>query len=280
LAGSTEMSEQKNITEEELLEILQLLLHQYGYDFLNYSQASLKRRIFHFMDVMHIDSTYNLKYNLINHKDFFIQFLQTVMINTTDMFRDPVFYKTIREKILPELATYPIIKIWHAGCATGEEVFSLSILLYEEQLLHRCLIYATDLITVNLESARKGIFSLSNMKEYIRNYHEAGGKNDFSSYYTARYDYVMIDKVLQKNIVFSNHNLVTDNVFNEFQLIFCRNVLIYFNPLLQNKVINLLYNSLSPLGYLALGIKESLPFRDLNSKFDSVYPALKIFKRK
>ncbi|HXL56269.1 MAG TPA: CheR family methyltransferase [Chitinophagaceae bacterium] len=274
------MSNQKNITDEELLDILQLLLHQYGYDFLNYSPASLKRRILHFMNAMHINSTYDLKYNLINRNDFFTQFLQTVTINTTDMFRDPPFYKTVREKILPQLATYPIIKIWHAGCATGEEVFSLSILLHEEKLLNRCLIYATDLNNDNLERAGKGIVSLNNMKEYIRNYHEAGGKNDFSLYYTARYDYVMIDKALRKNIIFSHHNLVTDNVFNEFQLIFCRNVLIYFNPVLQNKVINLLYSSLVPSGYLALGTKESLLFTDLNSKFDSVYPALKIFKRR
>jgi len=274
------MSKQKNITDEELLDILQLLLHQYGYDFLQYSQASLKRRILHFMDVMHINNAYDLKFNLTNHKGSFIQFLETVTVNTTDMFRDPPFYKTIREKILPELATYPIIKIWHAGCATGEEVFSLSILLHEEQLLNRCQIYATDLNSINLERAAKGIIPLRNMKEYIRNYRESGGKNDFSSYYTARYDYVMIDKALRKNIVFSHHNLVTDNVFNEFQLILCRNVLIYFNSLLQNKVINLLYNSLSPLGYLALGIKESLLFTDLSSKFESVYPALKIFKRR
>ena len=274
------MSKQKNITDEELLDILKLLLYQYGYDFLQYSQASLKRRILHFMDVMHINNAYDLKFNLTNHKGSFIQFLETVTVNTTDMFRDPPFYKTMREKILPELATYPIIKIWHAGCATGEEVFSLSILLHEEQLLNRCQIYATDLNSINLDRAAKGIIPLRNMKEYIRNYRESGGKNDFSSYYTARYDYVMIDKALRKNIVFSHHNLVTDNVFNEFQLILCRNVLIYFNSLLQNKVINLLYNSLSPLGYLALGIKESLLFTDLNSKFESVYPALKIFKRR
>ncbi len=274
------MSKQKTITDEELLDILQLLLHQYGYDFLQYSYTSLKRRILHFMDVMRINDTYDLKFNLTNHKGSFIQFLEMVTVNTTDMFRDPPFYKTIREKILPELATYPIIKIWHAGCATGEEVFSLSILLHEERLLNRCQIYATDVNSINLERAGKGIIPLKNMKEYIKNYHEAGGKNDFSSYYTARYDYVMIDKALRKNIVFSHHNLATDNVFNEFQLILCRNVLIYFNPLLQNKVLKLLYNSLSPLGYLALGIKESLLFTDLNSKFDSVYPALKIFKRR
>jgi chemotaxis protein methyltransferase CheR len=195
------------------------------------------------------------------------------------MFRDPMFYKTLREKIFPELATYPIIKIWHAGCATGEEAFSLAILLHEEKLLERCRIYATDLNTVNLDTARKGIIPLSKMKQYTGNYHRSGGKSDFSSYYTARYDYVLINKEIRKNIIFSHHNLAGDTIFNEFQLILCRNVLIYFNPVLQNRVINLLYQSLSPFGYLALGMKESLLFTDLNSKFDSVYNSVKIFKR-
>jgi len=274
------MSKQRNITDEELVEILQLLLHQYGYDFCNYTTASLKRRILHFMDAMRINNVYDLKYSLTDHKDFFTQFLQTVTVNTTDMFRDPTFYKTIREKILPELATYPVIKIWHAGCATGEEVFSLSILLYEAQLLKRCLIYATDVNAVNLERASKGFVPLDNLKEYIHNYHESGGKNDFSSYYTARYDYLQINKELLTNIVFSHHNLVSDGVFNEFQLILCRNVLIYFNSHLQNKVVTLLYDSLSLLGYLGLGTKESLLFTDLKSKFDCVYPTQNIFKRR
>jgi chemotaxis protein methyltransferase CheR len=274
------MSKQKNITDEELLEIQQLLLHQYGYDFLNYTPASLKRRILHFMDAMRIYNIYDLKYNLTNQKDFFTQFLQTVTVNITSMFRDPAFYKTLGEKIIPELATYPIIKIWHAGCATGEEVFSLSILLYEAQLLNRCLIYATDLNAVNLKRASKGILPLHNLKEYISNYQEADGKNDFCSYFNTSYDQLTLNEELRTNIVFSPHNLVSDSVFNEFQLILCRNVLIYFNSHLQNKVVNLLYNSLSPFGYLALGTKESLLFTDLRSKFDCIYPAQKIFKRR
>jgi chemotaxis protein methyltransferase CheR len=280
MAVAIRMSTPINITDEELQEILQLLSHQYGYDFTNYVHASLKRRIVHFMNTHHFQNIYDLKYNLINQKNSFNQLLQTITINVTDMFRDPLFYKALREKIFPELATYPLIKIWHAGCATGEEVFSLAIFLHEENLLSRCRIYATDLNTVNLAKAQKGIIPLANMKEYSQNYYEAGGKNHFSDYYTAKYDHVLIDKELRKNIVFSHHNLVTDNVFNEFQLILCRNVLIYFDPVLQNKVLNLLYNSLSPLGFLAIGIKESLLFTDLNSKFDNVLPSFKIFKRR
>jgi chemotaxis protein methyltransferase CheR len=280
MAGTINMSDQQNISDEELKDVLQLLLHQYGYDFTNYSHSSLKRRISHFMDVHHISTLYDLKYNLINQKKNFTELLQTITINVTDMFRDPPFYKALREKIFPELATYPLIKIWHAGCATGEEVFSLAILLYEENLLNRCRIYATDLNSVNLAKAQKGIIPLTNMKEHTRHYHEAGGKSDFSNYYTAKYDHVLIDKELRKNILFSKHNLVTDSIFNEFQLILCRNVLIYFDPLLQNKVLNLLYNSLSPFGFLAIGLKESLLFTDLNSKFDHLIPSLKIFKRR
>jgi chemotaxis protein methyltransferase CheR len=269
-----------NITDEELAEILQLLLNQYGYDFTNYSHTSLKRRLLHFMNSSHIQTLYDLKYNLINQKEFFTQLLQTITINVTDMFRDPLFYKALREKIFPALATYPLIKIWHAGCATGEEVFSLAILLHEQNLLNRCRIYGTDLNSFNLTKAEKGIIPLNDMRKCIQRYREAGGKSDFSEYYTAKYDHVLINKELRKNIFFSHHNLVTDNVFNEFQLILCRNVLIYFDPLLQNKVINLLYNSLSSLGYLAIGLKESLLFTDLNSKFDNIHPALKIYRRR
>jgi chemotaxis protein methyltransferase CheR len=274
------MSNLKNITDTELKEILQLLLHRYGYDFTNYSPSSIRRRLLRFMNNTGTHTVYELKYNLLNHKEFFHRLLQNITVNVTDMFRDPPFYKKLRDKIFPHLATYPLIKIWHAGCATGEEVFSLAILLYEEKLLDRCRIYATDLNTVDLERARSGIIPLSNMKDYSSNYHQCSGKNDFSSYYTALYDYVLINKELRKNIVFSHHNLVTDKVFNEFQLILCRNVLIYFTPVLQTQVVNLLYNSLSPFGYLALGMKESLLFTDLNSKFESVYPNVKIFKRK
>jgi chemotaxis protein methyltransferase CheR len=274
------MNRQLNITDEELQEILQVLMHQHGYDFINYSHASLKRRLVHFMNIQHIETIYDLKYSIINQKDIFIKLLQSIAINVTDMFRDPPFYKALREKILPELATYPIIKIWHAGCSTGEEVFSLAILLHEENLLNRCLIYATDLNTVNLAKAETGIIPLGNMKEYAQHYYETGGKYNFADYYTAKYDHALINKDLRKNILFSHHNLVTDSVFNEFQLIVCRNVLIYFDPELQNKVLNLLYNSLSPFGYLAIGMKESLLFTDLSSKFENVLPSVRIFKRR
>src|SRR5215831_8557044 len=209
------MKKQINITDEELEEILQLLLQQYGYDFTNYSRASLKRRLMRFMNARHINTLPDLKNNLLNQKEYFTELLQTITINVTNMFRDPSFYKALCEKIFPVLATYPLIKIWDAGCATGEEAFSLAILLHEQNLLSRCLIYATDLNTVNLTKAEKGIIPLGNMKECIQRYREAGGQNDFSEYYIAKYDHALIDKELRKNIIFSLHNLVTDNVFNK-----------------------------------------------------------------
>jgi len=269
-----------NITDEALHDILQLLLDQYGYDFTEYSQTSLKRRVIRFMDISQITTAEELIYQLHTKKTLFHKLLQTVTVNVTEMFRDPTFYKILREKILPELATYPIIKIWHAGCATGEEVFSLAILLSEENLLNRCRIYATDINPENIDKARKGIITVANMKEYTQNYYKSGGRKDFSSYYTARYDHVLISRELRKDIIFAQHNLVTDTVFNEFQLILCRNVLIYFNESLQKKVINLFYDSLSPLGYFAIGMKESLFFKDLNNLFDSAIPAHKIFKKR
>jgi len=269
-----------NFTAENIKTLQQLVLQQYGYDFTQYSKASFERRIARFLNITGLESFYDLKYHLINNKEFFTFFLENITVNVTEMFRDPVFYKNIREKVLPQLATYPVIKIWHAGCATGEEVFSMCILLHEENLLKRSIIYATDINPKNIEHARQGIVPLNVMRDYTQNYHSSGGKNDFSSYYTASYDNVLIKKELRKHIVFSQHNLVTDHAFNEFQLILCRNVLIYFDKALQNRVIRLFYDSLAPYGFLALGIKESLLFSDIRNNFEVNEMATKIFRRK
>ncbi|WP_153800433.1 CheR family methyltransferase [Foetidibacter luteolus] len=274
------MTEEKNISNDELKELQELVLYRYGYDFSQYSKASFVRRVLRFFEVAGVASFYDFKYNLVNNKEFFAFFLENVTVNVTEMFRDPSFYRGLREKVLPALATYPVIKIWHAGCATGEEVFSMCILLEEAGLLSRSIIYATDINPKNLDQAKKGIIPLTAMKEYIQNYHLSGGRQDFSSYYTARYDNVLIKKELRKNIVFSQHNLVTDYAFNEFQLVLCRNVMIYFEKELQNRVMHLFYDSLPSGGYLALGIKESLLFTDVRWKFETVDAASKIFRRK
>lgn len=272
-------AEKIEITDEELNELLTIVYNTYGYNFNDYSKASLMRRVKRFMQEAKLKSSYDLKFYLTNDKAVFDYFLQSLTVNVTEMFRDPEFYKAIREKVIPVLASYPIIKIWHAGCSSGEEVFSMAILLHEAGLLNRSKIYATDINPLNIEKAKKGILPLDVMKDYVSNYIKSGGQNDFASYYTARYNNAIISKELRENVVFSQHNLVTDQVFNEFQLVCCRNVMIYFNKSLQNRVIHLFYDSLSTFGYLALGIKESLLFTDIRNKFEEVSRHEKIFRR-
>lgn len=274
------MEEKKGIHAEELDGIIQMLLHRYGYDFTNYTKGSLLRRVNRFAKEVGSSSAYDLKYKLLNSEPVFQHFLQEVTVNVTELFRDPAYYKAMREKVLPVLASYPIIKIWHAGCSTGEEVFSMCILLHEAGLLKRARIYATDINPANLEKARSGILPLSNMKEYTTNYLKSGGKRDFADYYTARYDHAIIKEELRAQIVFSQHNLVSDTVFNEFQLISCRNVMIYFDKQLQNRVLQLFLDSLSSLGFLALGLKESILFSTVKDKFNSINKSAKIYRRK
>jgi chemotaxis protein methyltransferase CheR len=271
------MSEE--ISHEDLSAIVQLIRAEYGYDFSGYSEASLKRRFVKFCRQANV-SLFELKYNIVNDRTFFLWMLQSLTVNVTEMFRDPSFYKALREEILPALSTYPIIKIWHAGCSTGEEAYSMAIMLHEAGLLQRSKIYATDMNMANLEKANEGIIPLTAMKDYTANYQQAGGTADFADYYTARYDHAIINKELRRNILFTQHNLVTDYVFNEFQLICCRNVMIYFNSNLQNRVLNLFYQSLVPLGYLGLGIKESMLFADCKSKFETVNSKNKIYRLK
>ena len=267
------------MTNAELEEIITLLKHEYGYDFSNYSVASFQRRVYRVMSLYHLSNFYDLKYAITNDKKFVTKFVQDITVNVTEMFRDPSFYKKLHNKVLPALASYPSIKIWHAGCSTGEEAYSMAILLHEMGLLNRTLIYATDLNKAAIDKAKKGIVDMKYVKEYTQNYLKSGGRAEFSSYYTARYDNAILQKNLRDKIVFSQHNLVSDSAFNEFQLICCRNVLIYFNRTLQNHVLSLFYSSLSPLGYLALGIKESLLFTEVKDKFDTVDNTTKIFRR-
>lgn len=259
---------------------MQVVKNYHGYDFFDYSKASLLRRINKFLDDNQLETIYGLKSKLINEPNYFQHFLQTVTVNVTEIFRDPVFYKILREKVIPILASYPKFNIWHAGCSTGEEVFSMCILLQEAGLLERARIYATDINPNNIEKAATGIIPLKYMKDYTSNYIKAGGQQDFADYYTAKYDCALIKNELRKYIFFSQHNLVTDRAFNEFQLICCRNVLIYFNKELQKQVIDLFYESLSPLGIMALGIKESLMLIDNGNRFETIDKTTKIFRRK
>lgn len=274
------MSQVLQLNTRELAQVIQLIYQTYGYDFSDYAHASLLRRVSRCMQQAGMKTAYELTYKLTNDPLFFDWFLQTLTVNVTEMFRDPTFYEDMREKVLPKLATYPVIKIWHAGCATGEEVFSMAILLAEAGLLDRTRLYATDLNPANLEKARQGIIPLAHMRAYTDNYLQAGGKNAFSSYYTALYDHAIIRKEYRKNIVLAQHNLAVDTVFNEFQLICCRNVLIYFNRDLQSRVFQLFYDSLAPRGYLATGMKESMQTSSIRPQFETVSLPTRIYRRK
>lgn len=266
----------QNLAYQSLLE---LILHQYGYDFTNYAKPSLYRRIDKFISEHQIESVNNLQHIISQHQTVFQQFIKELTVNVTELFRDPLYYKFIRDIIIPRLASYPIINIWHAGCSTGEEVFSMCILLKEAGLLKRSRIYATDINASNLEKAKQGIIALRSMRDYTLNYQQSGGLADFSEYYTAKYDMAMINESIRSSIIFSQHNLVSDHPFNEFQLIMCRNVMIYFNRILQERVLNLLHNSLSPLGYLGIGVKETLDFSSVQPYFEPINKNLRLYKR-
>ncbi len=255
------------ISEEDIDLLLNDVAELYGYDFTLYSKASLTRRLNRLYALDFFPSFAEFRYKVRNDKDYLQRFIEEITVNVTEMFRDPTFYQTLRTEILPMLATNPYIKIWHAGCSTGEEVFSMSILLKELNLLHKSLIYATDINPKVLEKMASGIFPLSSIKQYSENYIASGGTKDFSSYYTAKYDKAIFDSELIKKIVHSTHNLVSDGSFNEFNLILCRNVLIYFDKPLQDRVFTLFDASLAKLGYLCLGTKETLNFSAINVNY-------------
>ena len=264
---------------KEFADLLEAIRFVYGYDFTDYSEASVKRRINNFMTNRKITTVGILGDMILKDEKLFEVFIQEISVTVTEMFRDPTFYKSLRNHVLKRLATYPFIKIWLAGCATGEEVYSIAILFQEEGLLNRVIIYATDINQKSLQIAKEGVYPLANMKQYTSNYQNAGGKKSFSEYYMAKYDSVLFDKSLKQNIVFAAHNLAIDKSFNEFQLIICRNVLIYFNQKLQNKVINLFYESLCPFGFLGLGNKESLLYAEKKKNFEDVDQKEKIFMK-
>lgn len=264
---------------KELKELIESIRFIYGYDFTDYAEASFRRRVSHFMTNRKITAMDQLGKIILQDEKILEEFIQQVSVTVTEMFRDPLFYKSLRANVMKRLATYPFIKIWIAGCATGEEIYSVAILLQEEGLLNRSVIYATDINQKSLQIARDGVYAVENMKSYTLNYQKAGGTKSFSEYYKSKYNSVIFDKALKQNIVFAPHNLVVDKSFNEFQLVICRNVLIYFNQQLQNRVINLFFESLCPFGFLALGNKESLLFTDKKKHFDEIDRKEKIFMK-
>jgi chemotaxis protein methyltransferase CheR len=255
------------IREEEAQLLVQDVLELYGYDFTEYAHASLRRRINRLFVLDRFPSFAEFRYRIRQDEAYLRRFVEEITVNVTEMFRDPAFFQTLQREVLPTLATYPLIRIWHAGCATGEEVYSLAILLEEAGLLHKALQYATDLNPSVLDQARAGIFPLSHMRQYSENYIQSGGTNEFSSYYTANYDRAILNGSLRRNMIFSTHNLVSDGSFNEFQLILCRNVLIYFDKELQDRALQLFDASLEQMGFLALGSKETLRFSNIHNHY-------------
>jgi chemotaxis protein methyltransferase CheR len=268
-----------HIPDKEYAELLEAIRFVYGYDFTEYAVPSVKRRITHFMQGNNIVAIDQLGKILLRDENIFAQFVQHLSVTVTEMFRDPTFYRRLRIIIDEQLRTYPIIKIWIAGCATGQEVYSVAIMLRELGLLGRSIIYATDINQHSLQLAKQGIYSLDSMRTYTQNYLDAGGREEFSKYYLASENAAIFDQSLKENVVFSPHNLAIDQSFNEFQMILCRNVIMYFNQSLQNKVVDLLYQSLCPFGYLGLGDKESLLFADKQKVFEEVDRKEKIYRK-
>lgn len=272
-------AEKSGLEKIEIQLLTEGIFRHYGFDFRDYSYPSLRRRIWKRVYAEGLTTVAGLIEKVLHDPASMERLLLDLSINVTAMFRDPTFYLAFRRKVIPMLRTYPFVRIWHAGCSTGEEVYSMAILLQEEGLYDRCRIYATDINEAVLQKAKSGIFPISTMQENTSNYIAAGGTGTFSDYYTARYDYALFRPALRENVVFAQHNLVTDSSFNHFNVILCRNVLIYFNSTLQERVQNLFINSLEMFGILGLGKKETIRFTSVADHYEELDAEEKLFRR-
>jgi len=259
--------------------LLEGIYARYGLDFRDYALSSLLRRVRLMLLQERVGAVRELEERIRRDEDCMERVLPLLSIHTTAMFRDPDFFRAFREEVVPRLRDEPYLRVWHAGCSTGEEVYSLAIVLHEEGLLPRCRIYATDINAAALARARRGVYSLAHMREYTRNYMLAGGTRAFSEYYTAGYGSVLFHPYLRRNVKFTRHNLATDDFFQEFQVIVCRNVLIYFNDRLQNRALGLLSESLEPGGSLGLGAKESLQFTDVEGRYTELGDDTRLYQK-
>jgi chemotaxis protein methyltransferase CheR len=279
-AGSSEHPPARDDLEEiELALLLEGIFRKYGFDFREYAPASLRRRVWRRVYAEGLSTISALQAKLLHDPACMERLLLDLSINVTSMFRDPSFYSAFRAKVVPLLRTYPFTRVWVAGCSTGEEVYSLAILLREEELYDRTRIYATDINESVLERARTGVFPLEKMREYTQNYLKAGGARAFSEYYLAKYDGAQFQRSLIDNVVFAQHNLVSDGSFNEFNVIVCRNVMIYFDRALQDRVHRLFYDSLMTFGVLGLGHKESVRFSPHADRFEELDRNEKLFRK-
>lgn len=268
--------------EVESLEIELLLagiVKRYGYDFREYAPASLRRRVLKAMHAERVDTISALQERILRDRTCMERFVTVMSVHLTAMFRDPSFYRALRDEVVPLLRTYPFLRVWVAGCSTGEEAYSLAILLEEEGLYDRCRIYATDLSDALLQRARRGVFPLNRMRENTNNYLRAGGRREFSSYYTADSKNALFRGELRRNLVFSQHNLVSDRAFNEFQLVSCRNVMIYFDNSLRNRVLKLLHGSLCRFGVLGLGHRETIDFSAVHDLFTPLERGVHLYRK-
>jgi chemotaxis protein methyltransferase CheR len=269
----------RELEKIEIELLLEGVYRHYGFDFRSYAYSSIRRRIWKRIQQEGLPSVTALQERVLHDRSMMEKLLLDLSVNVTAMFRDPHFYQRFRNDVIPLLRTYPFIRVWHAGCSTGEEVYSMAILLEEEGLYERARIYATDINEVVLQQAKTGIFPIDRMQEYTENYIKAGGKRSFSEYYTAKYEAAIFNSSLSRNVVFSQHNLVTDRSFSEFNVIFCRNVLIYFDKPLQTRVHGLFYESLVTFGILCLGSKESLRFSDFEQCYEQLAGPEKIYRK-
>lgn len=267
------------VADIEIRLLVEAVFLRYGHDFRDYSPASLKRRMLQAQQRMGASSISALQERILHDPAEFAQLLQYLTVPVSEMFRDPPYFLALRRHVMPVLRTYPSVKIWVAGCSTGEEAYSMAILLHEEKLLDRAIVYATDINHASLDRARQGIFALDHMQAFTRNYQKAGGERSFSDYYTAAYGGVLFDKALRDSITFADHSLATDAVFAETQLVSCRNVLIYFNRKLQDRALGLFHESLVHRGFLGLGSKETLDFSAQARGFETVSRPERLYRK-
>jgi chemotaxis protein methyltransferase CheR len=272
-------AERDDVDEIELALLLEGVYRRYGFDFREYAPASLRRRVWRRVHAEGVTTISALQEKLLHDPACMERLLLDLSINVTAMFRDPTFYVAFREKVVPLLRTYPFTRIWVAGCSTGEEVYSLAILLHEAGVYDRTRIYATDINDTVLDRAQRGVFPLEKMREYTQNYISAGGERAFSEYYLAKYDGAQFQRSLVENVVFAQHNLVSDRSFNEFNVIVCRNVMIYFDRALQDRVHRLFYESLMTFGVLALGAKESIHFSHFEDRYEELDAGERLYKK-
>lgn len=270
----------QTLNDLEIDLLLEAILQHYGYDFRHYAKASLKRRVQHRMSLSKIKTVSELQSLVLHDKKIFNEFLKDMSVTVTEIYRDPFVYKELREFVIPVLKTYPYIKIWIAGCATGEEVYSLAILLHEEDFLSKTQIYATDYNRNSLKIASEGLYDQAVIDRGEENYIKMGGKSSFKNYYSSMYNSCRMKSYLKDRVTFSHHNLVCDGVFGEMNLIICRNVLIYFNKILQDHVLSLFSDSLVHRGFLCLGTKESVEFSKVVDKYDTIHKKAKIYRIK